>query len=283
MDAYLSAIVQDLGAPRGPVVSLILFGSAATGGHDTNASDVDLLVVLDDGAVSERERVSRAVGTLETQHGFAKQRAARASDVTPSRTHPLQRVTERITGTTRAYFLPTRADLLSGDPARVLGIARAQALFVDRIVMANIVSSGVTVWGEALLCQVPLRPIRRFDVGKAGFNLANQAVLAALVYPVFPGATRVAMDALKSAVHSCYFCHHGQVAALQDEVAFFDQRYGTDPVRAQLLALRARYRPSFGFVIRSVVAIVALAARTALALAFPRPTTAMHHSTVPSR
>jgi hypothetical protein len=37
---------------------------------------------------------------------------------------------------------------------------------VDRIVLANFVASGITVWGEAILPLVPVAPIRRFDVFK---------------------------------------------------------------------------------------------------------------------
>ena len=73
----------------------------------------------------------------------------------------------------RAFFVCTRSDLLSGEPARVLDIPLVQAFFVDRIAIRSIVSSGITVWGEDLLARVALLPIRRLDVAKAFFGLFN--------------------------------------------------------------------------------------------------------------
>ena len=85
----------------------------------------------------------------------------------------------------RAFFVCTRSDLLSGEPARVLDIPAAQAFFVDRIAIPSIVSSGITVWGENLLARVALLPIRRLDVAKAFFGLFNQVLFTAMVYPFF--------------------------------------------------------------------------------------------------
>ena len=73
----------------------------------------------------------------------------------------------------RAFFVCTRSDLLSGEPARVLDIPLVQAFFVDRIAIRSIVSSGITVWGKDLLARVALLPIRRLDVAKAFFGLFN--------------------------------------------------------------------------------------------------------------
>src|ERR1700731_1228054 len=63
-------------------------------------------------------------------------------------------------------FICTRGDLLSGNIGRILRLHPSQTIFVDRVVLANIVASGITVWGEALLPPVPVAPIRRFDVFK---------------------------------------------------------------------------------------------------------------------
>ncbi len=46
---------------------------------------------------------------------------------------------------------------------------------MDRIVLANFVASGITVWGEAMLPLIPVAPIRRFDVFKALFSLFPMA------------------------------------------------------------------------------------------------------------
>lgn len=118
----------------------------------------------------------------------------------------LERFADRITANERAFFVCTRADLLSGDPARILAISRAQARFVDRVAIPSIVASGVVLWGEDLLPAVPLPPIRRLDVAKAFFGLFSQVIFSAAAYPLLPRATKYAMDALKRSVHNCHFC-----------------------------------------------------------------------------
>jgi hypothetical protein len=244
-------------------VSVVLFGSAATGGYSAAVSDVDLLLVLQDGSSeSDRRRVREAVSEQETRHGLAKLRSDRSS--------ALERFADRISANVRAFFVCTRADLLSGDPARILDIPAAQARFVDRVAIPSIVGSGVTIWGEDLLARVPLPPIRRLDVGKAFFGLFNQLLFSACAYPLLPGATKHAMDALKRSVHSCYFCYFSRAASLAEEVDFFQQRHGTSPALVRLMALRSRFEPSFGFVLRCLPAVARLHLRTARENQFPR-------------
>jgi predicted nucleotidyltransferase len=263
VEAYLRDIVRLCGAPAGPVLSVVLFGSAATGSYTAAISDVDLLLVVrDDVSPEERRRVRESVQELETRHGLAK--------IRPARRRALEAFADRITANVRAFFVCTRADLLSGEPARILDIPPAQARFVDRIAIPSIVASGVTVWGEELLARVPLPPIRRFDVAKAFFGLFNQALFSTAVYPLLPGATRYAMDALKRSVHSCYFCYHARPAPLAEEVDFFRQRHGQSRSLARLMALRSDYRPSFRFVVGCLPAIARLHLRTARDNRFPR-------------
>jgi hypothetical protein len=93
---------------------------------------------------------------------------------------------------------------------------------VDRAAIPSIVGSGVTVWGEDPLPAVPLPPLRRLDVAKAFHGLWGAVVLSALAYPVLPGATRYAMDALKRSVHNC---HVVRIDALENASA--DATYGS--------------------------------------------------------
>jgi hypothetical protein len=245
----------------------VLFGSAATGGYAAAVSDVDLLLVLDDRAdAAARRTVRDRVAALEVRHGLAKPRPRPAGAVAAA----LTTFADRVSANVRAFFVCTRADLLSGSPARILGLVPAQALFVDRIAVPSIVASGITAWGEPLLDRVPLPPIRRLDVAKAFFGLFNQTLLSAAAYPLLPDATRYAMDALKRSVHSCYVCHHGRPARLAEEVAFFERRHGRSRALQRLLRLRETYRPSPGFVLRCLPAIAGLHLRTARDLRFPR-------------
>ncbi|HWE53698.1 MAG TPA: nucleotidyltransferase domain-containing protein [Bryobacteraceae bacterium] len=255
--AYLDDVIQ----VRDDLVSVILFGSAATGGFASAVSDADLIIVVrNDSSPESRRSLRAAEGELEIRHGLSDGRKPGA----------LESFVNRITGTAHSLFVCTRDDLLSGKPARVFGVPAAQAVFVDRIVIPGIVFSACTVWGEELRALIPLPQVRRLDVFKALFSLLNQALLFAELFPVLPNATRYAMGALKHSVHSCYFCYHGRPAALEEEVAFFQSELGPAPALVQLLLLRREYGESFKFVVRCIPAVVRLHWRTAFGNRFPR-------------
>jgi hypothetical protein len=243
------------------LVSIVLFGSAAKGGFSRQVSDVDIIVVLPDGASrEERARVRDEVSRLEIDHGFKEPTGPR---------NPLQAFAERAGGNDLSCFVCTRSDLLSGDVARVFDLKPAEAPFVDRIVFANVIASSVTVWGEDLRPLVRPPHVRRLDVFKAWFAFTNQVLLSLAAYVLMPDATRYAMGALKRSLHSCYFCYHLRTTALDEEVAFFQQRLGESQTLKRLLDLRGQYHKSFGFVLRCLPALLRLHLRTALDNAFP--------------
>jgi len=247
------------------MVSVVLFGSAATGSYSPEISDVDLLIVVHDGATTEdRGRVRDTISDHEERSGVRKQHTYRRG--------ALDAFADRVTANVRSFFVCTRADLLSGQPARILGIPALQAFFVDRVAIPSILASGLTIWGEHLLPQVPFPPIRRFDVAKAFFSLFNQALFATVAYPLLSAGTRCAMDTLKRSIHNCYFCYHSSGAQLCEEVAFFQRRLGSmpDSTLAQLLKLRTGYQPSFAFVLRCLPTLVRLHSVTAWDNRFPQ-------------
>src|SRR3954471_12620934 len=175
VEAYLASVVRTCAELASEVVSVVLFGSAAIGGYSAAVSDVDLLVVLRDGVTSEdRRRICDTISEVERQCGVAKRRSYRQN--------ALDALADRITADIRTFFVCTRADLLSGNPGRILSISPAQNFFVDRVAIPSIVLPGITVWGEDLLGRVPLPPIRRLDVGKAFFGLFNQVLFSASLY-----------------------------------------------------------------------------------------------------
>lgn len=263
VQAYLEALVQTCAQDRAPLVSVILFGSAAKGGFAGDVSDVDLVIVLqDDTSRTTRRQLGEDVQRLEVLHGLRP-----ATTHSPGR---LRALIERVMGHGFSCFVCTRGDLLSGDVARVLGVRPLETPFVDRIVFASIVASAVTVWGEELLPQVAVPSVRRLDVFKALFTFSGQVLLSAVTFPGLPDATKYAMGALKHSLHSCYFCYHWRTAALEVEVDFFCRRLGPSQTLLDLLALRDEYRPSFGFVIGCLPALVRLHMRTALDNRFPR-------------
>jgi hypothetical protein len=266
---YIEALVDTSAQDRTALLSVILFGSAAKGGFSGGVSDVDLIIVVpDDASPGTRDLLREAVIRLEVSHGLRS-----AMEPLPGK---LQTRVERAVGHGFSGFVCTRSDLLSGDVGRVLDLRPIEALFVDRIVLASIVASARTVWGEDLLPQVVVPQVRRLDVFKALFGVSGQVLLSAITFPVLPDATKYAMGAVKHSLHSCYFCYHGRTAVLDDEVDFFRQRLGASRTFTALLALRAEYQRSFGFVIRCLPALMRLHLRTARDNTFPPTSVQMH-------
>lgn len=266
---YIEALVDTSAQDRTALLSVILFGSAAKGGFSGGVSDVDLIIVVpDDASPGTRDLLREAVIRLEVSHGLRS-----AMEPLPGK---LQTRVERAVGHGFSGFVCTRSDLLSGDVGRVLDLRPIETLFVDRIVLASIVASARTVWGEDLLPQVVVPQVRRLDVFKALFGVSGQVLLSAITFPVLPDATKYAMGAVKHSLHSCYFCYHGRTAVLDDEVDFFRQRLGASRTFTALLALRAEYQRSFGFVIRCLPALMRLHLRTARDNTFPPTSVQMH-------
>jgi predicted nucleotidyltransferase len=253
---YLGEVIQVCAQDGRPVVCLVLFGSATKGGF-SDVSDVDLIVVLPDEATpADKRRLRATVTQLESRHGLRP--------TAPRAPWKIQPRIERAAGHLFPCCVCTRSELLSGDAAQVLGLHRWEAPFLDRIVFASIVASAVTISGEDIVSQIHVLPIRRVDVFRALFALSCQLALALVTFPFLPDATKFAMAALKHSLHSCYFCYRGRTTLLDQEVAFFNRRFGTSRTLVELLSMRRQYRRSLAFVLGCVPTIVALHLRTAL-------------------
>ena len=234
--AYLDAVVAAAGGSR--IISVILFGSAATGGYTPQASDVDLILVL------ENDVAVRPI-------------LARIKNLEPRRTG-VDAWMDRIAGTDHSCFVCTRQQLLHAEVANILNISPVQSVFVDRTVLPSMLSSARTVRGEDLLTAIQTPAIRRIDIGIAWFGLVSQLVTSLAIYPLTTNATKFAMGALKRSIHNCYFVSQARPAPLAQEMEFF----GARPVFTQLLALRQNYQPSLAFVFRALGAVSVLHART---------------------
>jgi len=259
---YLNEVAQlhPNGAPS--LVSMILFGSAASGAF-SQSSDVDLILVVPDETSQEDMTLLRSqVTELEITHGL------RPPNTQPK--NPLVSFAEHAGGHVHSCFLCTRADLISGAVARIFGLRGAETIFVERMFLASVILSARTVWGEDLLSLVPLPPLRRLDVFKSLFRSTSFTLFCAAAFPVLSGATMYAMSTLKHSLHSCYFCYHMKTAPLNDEVAFFNARSGRDRTLQDLLNQRKEYHPSFAFVLRCVPSLFRMHLQTLRDNRFPR-------------
>jgi hypothetical protein len=259
---YLDEVAQLHAGGVTPLVSVILFGSATSGGA-TESSDVDLIIVIPDGTSQEDRRLLRgAVTDLEITHGLRLPESRTKSG--------LEMFAEHAGGHAHSCFFCTRSDLISGDVARVFGVRAAEEVFLERTFFASVIVSAKTVWGEDLLSLVPLRPLRRLDVFKALHRLTGLVLMSAAAFPVLPDATKYAMGALKHSLHSCFFCYHLRTAPLEEEVAFFNSRLGGRRALLELLDQRREYHRSLAFVLRCVPILFRLHLRTLRDNRFPR-------------
>jgi predicted nucleotidyltransferase len=259
---YIDAVAQLRVCGENSLVSVILFGSAASGAF-SESSDVDLIIVTPDETSLEDRRLLRdAVTDLEIMHGL------RFPDNRPK--NPLEMFAEHAGGHGHSFFVCTRGDLISGDVARVFGLQAAEEVFLERTFLASVIVSAKTVWGEDLLRLVPLPSLQRLDVFKAHFRLTGLVLFSAAAYPVLRDATRYAMGSLKHSLHGCYFCYHLGNAPLGEEVAFFNSRLGESKTLLELLNQREQYHRSFAFVLRCVPTLFRLHLRTVLDNRFPR-------------
>jgi predicted nucleotidyltransferase len=263
---YLNALTALHLSGTSPLVSILLFGSAAKGAFVAETSDVDLIIVVrDDTSPEARRQIRQEVSDLEIAHDFQLAASRPRS--------PLEKFAERAAGHAMSCFVCSRSDLLSGEAARVFGLSPFEAVFVDRIVLASVIVSAVNVWGEDLLPGLPIPPLRRLDVFKALFNFFNVTMMSAMAFWILPDATRYAMGILKHSLHSCYFCYHLKTAPLQEEIDFFDSRLGRQSILLDLLQRRQTYNRSFAFVLLCVPVLFRLHLRTAGDNRFPRVVT----------
>jgi hypothetical protein len=140
---------------------------------------------------------------------------------------------------------------------------------VDRAVIPSILDSAHTIFGENLIPQINLPPIRRLDIFKALFSFVSHSIVSAGIYPFLPSATSHAMGALKRSVHNCYFCCNMRSVPLAEEIAFF-QKQGRIPALDRLLTLRRNYEPSLSFTLSCLPAVTRLHLRTARLNTFPK-------------
>lgn len=259
---YLDAVAQLHAGGAISLVSVILFGSAASGTY-SESSDVDLIVVIADQTSQEDRRLLRGLVTdLEITHGLRSPKSRPRN--------PLEVFAEHAGGHAHSCFFCTRGDLISGDAARVFGLRAAEEVFLERTFFASVIVSAKTVWGEDLLSLVPLPSLRHLDVFKALFRLTGLVLFSAAAFPALSDATRYAMGALKHSLHGCFFCYHLRTAPLDEEVSFFNSRLGGNRTLLELLNQRQEYRRSFTFVLRCVPILFRLHLRTVRDNRFPR-------------
>lgn len=261
---YINEVVEIAVGQDDDVVSIIIFGSVAKGGFTPGTSDVDVIVVLADGALrGRRKEIKRQLAALELKHGLR--------ELPRSKTELVYRMIDRMGGLFLSHFVCYKHDLLAGNSARAFDVNPLADLLLlsTRIGFASIVMSAKTVWGEDLLKEVRILPITRWHLLKNCLAYLSLNALALLTFPVLPNATKYAMAALKGSLHSCYFCYNLKSTTIELEMNFFSNKFEGRSTLAGLLSLRQDYRSNFRFVRKCFPTIMRLFIMTAREIRFP--------------
>jgi predicted nucleotidyltransferase len=182
------------------VVSVLLFGSVVTG-EATAASDIDLLVVLDDGVgETDREAVRSEIVRLAEKH----------LDVKQGRSNPVEHVVDRATGMFRSGFVVTESDIECGRFHDVFNTSRlAYALAPWRTVLRAVFTQAEAIYGPRVTpdwSRITPPETRRGRELTRSAAMSTLLAAAQLGYAfVSPRAVRYAMEAHKWTLYNCAF------------------------------------------------------------------------------
>jgi len=260
---YIDEVLKIANERSPDIVSISVFGSAAKGGFSPSVSDVDLIVALADEVPQKAKGlISRDLADLELKH--------RLREYPKSKTESVYSYIDRMAGQFKSHFVCYERDLLSGNSAAVFGWhPLAEAFFSTRIGFANIVTSAKTIWGEDLLKQARVAPIRKWHLTNNCLSFLSLNAIAFLMFSVLPNATKYSMSVLKWMVHNCHFCYTLKAATIEEGVKFFHTKLENNEALAELLSLRREYRPSLNFVKECFGVLVDLFVVTARECKFP--------------
>ena len=261
---YLRDVLSLIDSKNSSAVSIIIFGTAISGGFSNAVSDVDIIIVLADHVPKKIKRIlDEELHSLEYAHGFRRH--------AKSLIETLNKYANELAGMYLSHFVCYRHELLTGNSARVLNLLPVLSVFTSatRIPFANIVLSGKTIWGEDLLQHVNILPIRRSHL-LIGCALYLSTVFGAILwFPILQDPTKVAMVYLKWSLHSCYFCYNLKAATMQQEIEYFTAKLGEQTAFRELTSLRQAGRRSFGFVTKCFSMILKLYTQTLRDVTFP--------------
>jgi len=261
---YLYDVLSVIDSEEPSVTSIIAVGSVVKGGFSNAVSDVDIIVVLADLVPKKIKRfLDKELRSLEYKHGFRKHPKSILETV--------YMLADELAGMYLSHFVCYKDELLAGNSARVFNLHPLLSFFTPatRIPFANIVVSGKTIWGEDILKHIKILPISRFQLIFGGVLYLNNTFNAIVAFPIFPNATKYAMETLKWSLHSCYFCYNLKAATVEEEVGFFVSILGEQLVFTELMLLRKEYKKSFGFVVRCFPMIIKLYNKTLREISFP--------------
>ncbi|MHA1208457.1 MAG: nucleotidyltransferase domain-containing protein [Candidatus Freyarchaeota archaeon] len=223
------------------LVALYVFGSVV-GGECCDTSDLDLLIVLDDGTPSQLIRyVDGLLESLEAEYELVSADRSLVGRVL--------RAIERSTGMFVSHFLCRRSDLLRGRFSKVFStnLLMSKLLAPASIVFGSVLSRKVKVYGEDILGGVTIpKPSRLTLLKSLAMNLLL-SLFSLLLYPLTPRANRYEMEAAKWSILASYYFLKKTNPGLNEALKFFAELGLPKTYCERLLQLRMRYENDVRF------------------------------------
>ena len=223
------------------LVALYVFGSVV-GGECCDTSDLDLLIVLDDGTPPQLIRyVDGLLESLEAEYELVSADRSLVGRVL--------RAIERSTGMFISHFLCRRGDLLRGRVSNVFSnnILMSKLLAPASIVFGSVLSRKVKVYGEDILGGVTIpKPSPLTLLKSLAMNLLL-SLFSLLLYPLTPRANRYEMEAAKWSILASYYFLKKTNPGLNEALKFFAELGLPKTYCERLLQLRMRYENDVRF------------------------------------
>jgi len=216
---------------RGAVRAIVLFRGLAMGQETSWASDIDLLVVLDDacGDVAEARLMTSGLGPSVRPGGLLGH---------------LFSSLERATGMFSGPFVCRESDLRAGRFERIFGTSRLMTkLLAPRgLVLGSALTTFKVIYGKARRPSAPRRS--SLDVLKSLAMCLLLSVGGTLLCAVAREALKYVLEALKWAIYATHYYLTGEARPLKELASILASR-GPFPWRAlakELLRLRKEPR-----------------------------------------
>ncbi len=208
--------------------SIILFGSAVKGGFNDRVSDVDLLIVLDDGVGGGVRRAALSL-MFSVQRFFFKLDYSSFLD-------RLLYFFEAGTGLFKSFFICFERDLFSKCFHRVFNVNRFLSCFIapGRLVLNSVFSNCRVLYGRSY-------DFKQFNAGLNFFQIVKSFILCSLLFffsiivNCFKPAWRYFYTSVKWSLLNCYFYLTGRSVDAKTALSFFKKFLDVSFLRGFLL------------------------------------------------
>ncbi|MGQ9723210.1 MAG: nucleotidyltransferase domain-containing protein [Candidatus Jordarchaeum sp.] len=239
LDDVFSLLFSQLGTEK--VVALYIFGSMVDG-EGCDISDLDLLVVLDDGVTSGQiKRINGLLESLAIKYELVSRDSSFIGGVL--------RVIEKDTGMFISHFVSRKRDVEGGSFSQVFSTNRlmSKLLSPSSIVFGSVLSRAKKIYGEDVLSKTVLsKPTVLTLIKSLAMNLCL-SLFSLVLYPLTSKATMYEMEAAKWSVLASYYFLKKKNPGLIPAIKFLTNLKLPETFFKRLLQLRSNYQKDIFF------------------------------------